>query len=158
MDAKAIKKIINLAKSVGKEDSLVFRTDNNDYIYANNETSTAYYDETNNEVICLRTNANPIRSTMNQPKYEIYDIQPEHLTGITFQLDVKDVDKIIGDTDFDPDDVARVVKSFAPAAQATTSQRNKDGKFNEPESNRIKGVTLGILPPSPEIPDPNEGN
>ena len=153
MDAKAIKKIINLAKSVGKEDSLVFHTDNNDHIYANNATGTAYYDETNNEIICLRTNNNPIRATMKQSKYEIYAIQPEHLTGITFQLDAKDVDTIVSNTDFDPDDVARVVQSFAPVAQATNSQRDKDGKFNEPESNRIKGVTLGILPPSPDIPD-----
>ena len=155
MDAKTINKVINWAKSVGKEDSLVFHSDNNDHIYANNETSTAYFDQTNEMIVCLRTNSNPIRSTMNESKYEIFCIQYEHITNISFKLDAKDVSALVGDTDFDPDDVARVVKSFAPAAQATTSQRNKDGEFNQPESNRIKGVTLGILPPSPTIPDPN---
>ena len=156
MDAKAIKEIVNLAKSIGKEDLLVFHSDNNDHIYANNDTSTAYYDEANNIVICLRTNANPIRSTMNQPKYEIYAIQPEHLTGISFQLDIKDIHQITGSTNFDPDDVDRVVLSVASSAQATTYQRDREtGKFKDPESNRIKGVSLGIAAPSPDIPPIN---
>ncbi len=156
MDAKTVNKVINWAKSVGKEDSLVFHSDNNDHIYANNATSTAYFDQANEMIVCLRTNNNPIRATMGQQKYEIFCLQYEHITNISFQLDAKDVDKLIRDTDFDPDDVARVVQSFAPVAQATNSQRNKDGKFNEPESNRIKSVTLGIIPPSPEIHVDNE--
>ena len=155
MDAKAIKQVIDWAKSIGKENSLVFHSDNAEHIYMNNDTSTAYYDETNNMIVCFRTNDNPIRSTMNQPKYEIYTIQPEHLTSISFLMDIKDAQVLTGSMDFDHDDAVRVISAMAPVAQATTYLRGKDGKFKEPESNRIKGVSLGIAPPSPDIPDPN---
>jgi hypothetical protein len=164
MDAKTIKKVIDWARSVGREDSIVFHSDNNDHIYANNATSTAYFDEANEMVVCLRTNANPIRSTMNEPKYEIFCIQFEHITNISFKLDIKEANQLIPSTDFDPDDAARVLQSVAPVAQATTFQRDKDGNFKQPESNRIKGVSLGIATASPEIKvddkeiDPNKVN
>ena len=152
MDAKAIKQVINWAKSVGRENDIVFHSDNAEHLYANNDTSTAYYDEANNMIVCFRTNDNPIRSTMGQSKYEMYIIQPEHLTSISFLMDVKEAKQLIPSTDLDPDDAERVIAAMAPAAQATTHLRDKDGKFKEPESNRIKGVSLGIAPPSPTIP------
>lgn len=164
MDAKTVNTVVNWAKSVGRYKDLVFHSDNNDHIYANNATSTAYFDAANEMIVCLRTNSNPIRSTMNEPKYEIFCIQFEHITNISFKLDVKDVNQLKGDMNFEDEDVARVIQSFAPVAQATSSLRDKNGNFKEPESNRIKGVTLGTFPPSPKIEtgeetiDPNDGD
>lgn len=150
MITDAIKAIVKLAKDCGKYDRLVVKSDYNEFFYIKNDTQTCYFDDANEILVCLRTNANPIRHTLGQDKYEIICCTYDHIGSMYFQFSQKELKDIASNVDFEDEDIARVIRAAAGDSMATTWLRNKNGKFNTPE-NGIAHVTLGVVPKAPDI-------